>query len=123
MIAMLSSDQLTMILGLAALVFLICLAGGALYLLAGLIRPGWVRRTKRRWVVSTALIVWVVGLVTYIGAIAFTHSHPNGPHAFKGYWERYVEDLCAEGQDIPACRERGPEPSDASGAPAAAPAP
>ena len=38
------------------------------------------------------------------GVIAFTHSHPNGPHAFKGYFERYLAEQCAEGQDLPACR-------------------
>ncbi len=118
---MLSSDQLTMIQGLAALLFLICLGGGAIYLIAGLIRPAWVRRTKRRWVATTTVVVWSLGLVTYIGAIVFTHSHPNGPHAFKGYWERYVAEMCAEGRDIPACRERASGSGDADAAPAESP--
>jgi len=118
---MLTSDQLAMIQGLAALVFLICLAAGALYLIAGLIRPGWVWRTKRRWVVTTALAAWFLGLATYVGAIAFTHSHPNGPHAFNGYWERYVAQMCAEGRDLPVCRERAAGSGKAQAAPTQSP--
>ncbi len=118
---MLNLDQLKMIQGAAALFCLLCLGGGALYLLAGLIRPAWVRRTKRRWVAATTLAVWLLGMGTYIGAIAFTHGHPNGPHAFKGYWERYIEELCAEGQDIPACREQGTGAAGAAPVPAASP--
>jgi hypothetical protein len=44
--------------------------------------------------------------MTYLGAIAFTHGHPNGPPVFQGYWGRCAKELCAEGQDFPACRER-----------------
>ena len=103
---MLSSEQLSLIQGAAALFFLLCLGGGALYLLAGVIRPAWVLREKRRWVAATTLAVWLVGTVTYLGAIAFTHAHPNGPHAFKGYWERYIADECANGQDLPVCHQQ-----------------
>jgi hypothetical protein len=121
--ANLTLAQLEFLQGIAALIFLVCLGLGALYLIAGLIRPAWVRRSKRRWVVVTTLVVWVLGLATYLGAIAFTHSHPNGPHAFKGYWESYVDQMCAQGQDIPACRE-GAGVSGAGGTtPAPPPAP
>jgi hypothetical protein len=114
---MLDLDQLMMIQGVAALVCLLFLGGGTIYLLAGLIRPTWVRRTKRRWVVATTLALWLLGIGTYFGAVAFTHSHPNGPHAFKGYWERYIEELCAEGEDIPGCHEQAPAAADPSQAP------
>ncbi len=114
---LLSSDQLSLIQGTAALFFLLCLGGGTIYLLAGLVRPAWVRRHKRRWVAATTFGVWVLGFATYLGALAFTHSHPNGPHAFQGYWDHYIKELCAEGQDLPACREQPPR------APAADPGP
>jgi hypothetical protein len=104
--AMLSSEQLSLIQGAAALFFLLCLVGGALYLLAGVIRPAWVLREKRRWVAATTLAVWLVGTGAYLGAIAFAHGHPNGPHAFKGYLEQYIADECGKGQDLPACRQQ-----------------
>ena len=125
--ANLTLAQLEFLQGLAALVFLVCLGAGTLYLVIGLIRPAWVRGSKRRWVAATTLTVWVFGLATYLGAIAFTHSHPNGPHAFKGYWDRYVDEMCAEGQDIPACRAGADESGAAAAkqppAPGPAPAP
>ena len=102
---MLSSEQLGLIQGAAALFFLLCLGGGALYLLAGLIQPTWVLREKRRWVALTALCIWLVGIAVQLGTIAFTHGHPNGPHAFKGYLDRYIGDECAKGVDLPACHE------------------
>ena len=55
---MLTSEKLSLIQGGAGLIFLLCLGGGALYLLVGLIKPSWVWREKRRWVVVTALGVW-----------------------------------------------------------------
>jgi hypothetical protein len=121
---MLTSEQLDMIQGLGALVFLVSLGAGALYLLLGLVQPAWVRRSKRRWVVATTFAVWFLGIAAYVGAVAFTHSHPNGPHAFKGYFERYLAEQCAQGQDLPACRKPDTGAGEGAGAaPAGAPAP
>jgi hypothetical protein len=116
---MLSSEQLGLIQGAAALLFLVCLGGGALYLLAGLIQPAWVLREKRRWVAVTALCVWLIGAAAQLGAIAFTHSHPNGPHAFKGYFDRYIAEECAKGADLPACRQQPAAAPEADALPAA----
>lgn len=90
-------DTLVLIQTLAQLLFLICMVLGAIHLVAGLIQPAWVRATKRRWVVGRTLAVWVVGLVTVMGAIFYTHSHPLGPHAFNTYMKGYIAAECAAG--------------------------
>jgi hypothetical protein len=45
---MLSSEQLDLIQGAAAMFFLSCLGGGALSLIVGMIKPAWVWRQSRR---------------------------------------------------------------------------
>lgn len=106
-------DQLVFLQNVASLVFVVCLGIGALYLVAGLIRPAWVSRKGRGSVVLRTLLLWATGLAVLGGTIGYTHSHPNGPHALSGYLDRYFAEECAKGADIPACNEQ----------PAAAPAP
>jgi hypothetical protein len=120
---MLSSEQLSVIQGAGALVFLFCLGAGGLYLVLGLIRPSWVWREKRRWVVLTSLGLWLVGIGTYVGVIAFTHAHPNGPHSFTRYFENYIAEQCAAGADLPGCKDRAPPAGSSESAPATQPAP
>lgn len=103
----LQSHHLEIIRGAATAIFILSFIGGTLYLIAGMLRPAWVGRSQRRWVAAWTLSVWFLGFGIYVATLAFTHSHPNGPHAFNGYLERYVAERCARGDDLPACREGG----------------
>lgn len=102
-----TSEQLAHLQTVAALILLLCVGIGAIYLLAGLVRPGWVWRKGRGSVVLVSIGLWLLGLATYAGIIGYTHSHPNGPHAVKGYIEDYFAEQCAQGADLPACKKDG----------------
>jgi hypothetical protein len=114
-----TSKQLALMQDIGSVVFLLCLVLGALHLIAGLIRPRLVWRKGRGGVVLVSLAAWLFGLVTYGGIIAYTHSHPNGPHALKGYLDDYFAEQCAQGADLPACKQDGT--ADATQPPAATP--
>ena len=91
------------------MIFAICLFGGIIFLLLGLIRPRWVRHSKRYWVILSTFGIWVLGTAAYGGAIAYTHSQPNGPHAFGSYMDGFVAKTCVEKPDhhsCPALREK-----------------
>ncbi|KUO54863.1 MAG: hypothetical protein APF80_00975 [Alphaproteobacteria bacterium BRH_c36] len=90
-------DTLILIQTIAQGFFLLCVVLGTFNLIAGLIKPAWVRLTKRRWVVSRTFLVWLVGLIVVGGAIGYTHSHPQGPHAFNSYIKGYIAAECAAG--------------------------
>ncbi|MFN0217584.1 MAG: hypothetical protein ACKVP4_02090 [Hyphomicrobium sp.] len=107
-------DQLVAIQNWMSLVFLVFIAAGALYLIAGMISPSFVRAPGRGRVILKTLLIWTIGAGALAGTIAYTHSHENGPHSVKGYIEDYFKQQCAEGADLPACRE-------GSGAPVTAP--
>ncbi|MBU2583221.1 MAG: hypothetical protein KJ622_16045 [Alphaproteobacteria bacterium] len=90
-------DTLVLIQTVAQGFFLLCVLLGALHLVAGLIKPAWVRLSKRGWVIGRTLLAWLVGLVVVGGAIGYTHSHPLGPHAFNSYMKGYIAAECAAG--------------------------
>lgn len=105
MAAGMSYENLTRLQEAAQMVFAICLFGGVLFFLLGLIKPNWVGFAKRRWVVLTTLAVWLFGAVTYGGAIAYTHSQPNGPHAFQSYMDGFVAKICIQNPAHHSCPE------------------
>lgn len=100
-------EQLIQLQDWARLIFLLCIAAGAIHLLLGLVRPIWVKRAGRGGVVLVTLGIWLAGLAVFAGAIGYTHSHPNGPHALKGYLDEYFAEQCAQGADLPACKRDG----------------
>lgn len=112
-----TSEQLAHLQDGSGLFLLLCLAAGVIHLALGLVRPGLVRRRGRWGVVGLTLGIWLLGFIAYAGTIGFTHSHPNGPHALKGYLDDYFAEECAKGTDLPACKKDGA----AGAAPAAAP--
>lgn len=97
-------DQLIQLQNWASLAFLIFLGAGVLHLLLGLISPAWVGRKGRGTVLLMTLATWLAGAAIWAGTIAYTHSHPKGPHSAKGYIEDYFADQCARGADLPACK-------------------
>lgn len=80
------------------------IAASTLFLLIGLIRPGWVGRSGRGGVVAWTIAGWFLAIGLAVGTIGYTHSHPNGPHAFEGYLKDYIADECAKGADLPGCK-------------------
>lgn len=98
-------DQLIQLQSWATLVFFLCLFVGAIHLLAGLIKPTWVRRAGRGGVVLVSLMVWIAGLLIWGGIIGYTHSHPEGPHSLHRYLDDYFAEQCAQGADLPACKK------------------
>jgi hypothetical protein len=101
-----TAEQLAQLQDFGGVLFLFCLAVAALHLILGLLRPGLVWRKGRGGVVLMSLGLGVLGFLTYAGIVAYTHSHPNGPHAFQGYLDDYVAEQCAKGADLPACRNK-----------------
>lgn len=97
-------EQLIQLQGVAAIVCLLALLIGALHLLAGLIKPAWVRRRGRVGVALVSLAVWLFGIAVYAGTIGYTHSQPEGPHSLHRYLDDYFAEQCAQGADIPACK-------------------
>jgi hypothetical protein len=89
----------------AELISVVCVFGGLAFLLAGLMRPGWVGFSKRLWVVPGALGIWLLGVVVYGGAVAYRHSQPNGPHAFEGYMDGWTAQQCARDATAAGCAE------------------
>jgi hypothetical protein len=114
-----TSEQLSQLQGFGSLVLLLCLGLGAIHLLLGLVRPGWVWRRGRGGVVALSLGLWLLGVAVWGGIIGFTHSHPNGPHSVTGYIDDYFAEQCAQGADLQACRKDGAVPA-AAAPPAAA---
>lgn len=103
-------DQLILLQSVMALVSLALLAVAALYLVIGLIRPSLVGSASRWRIIGRTLAMWVLAFAAYGGTIAYTHSHPNGPHALSGYLDDYFKEQCAQGADIPACKEQQSPP-------------
>jgi len=89
----------------AQVVFAVCLFGGLAFLLAGLIRPHWTGFSKRVWVILSTVGIWLLGLVVYGGAIGYTHSQPNGPHAFRSYMDGWTAQICLRDATRPGCEE------------------
>lgn len=77
----------------------------AIYLVLGLISPSRLGVIKRRWIVLRSFGIVVLALALVAGTLFFTHSHANGPHAFKGYLEDYIRHECRDGKDLPACKD------------------
>lgn len=113
-----TSEQLAHLQDGAYLFLLFCFAAGVIHLVLGLMRPGLVWRRGRGGVVGYTLGIWLLGVLAWAGTIGFTHSHPNGPHALKGYLDDYFAEECAKGADLPACKKDGGTPA---AAPTAAP--
>ncbi|MGE0628507.1 MAG: hypothetical protein AB7O43_11845 [Hyphomicrobiaceae bacterium] len=87
----------------AQIVFLLCLIGGLIFVLVGLVRPRWVGYSKRLWVVFSTLGIWILGLVIFGGAVGYTHSQPNGPHAFQSYMDGMLAQQCIKTPDRSGC--------------------
>lgn len=87
----------------AQTVFALCLFGGLAFLILGMIRPRWVRFNKRRYVILSTIAVWFLGAAAYGGAIAYTHSQPNGPHAFNSYMDTIAARTCAQNPQHHSC--------------------
>ena len=102
-----TSEQLSFLQHMMGGVMLLLLAVAALMLVLGLVRPAWVRAASRWRAAGRALLIGLLGVVLYAGAIIYTHSHPEGPHAVKGYIEDYFAEQCAQGADLPACKDAG----------------
>lgn len=68
--------------------------GAVAFLVAGLIRPPWVRLARRLWVAPIAVLLMLLALVLYAGVTVFTHSQPNGPHAFGAYMDAMTAEMC-----------------------------
>jgi hypothetical protein len=81
------------------------LFAGLAFLFAGLIRARWVGLSKRVWVVLSTIGIWLLGFVVYAGTIAFTHSQPNGPHAFESYMDDMLAMQCVKGRADQACAD------------------
>lgn len=97
-------EQLIQLQGIAAIVCLLAIAIGAVHLIAGLIKPAWVRRRGRAGVVLVSLAICLFGVISYAGTIGYTHSQPEGPHSLHRYLDDYFAEQCAQGADIPACK-------------------
>ncbi len=106
-------DQLIALQNAMSGLFIVMLGAGALYLVLGLIGPAHVGAASRGRVVLRTLAVWFLAAASLAGTLAYTHSHPNGPHSVTRYIDDYFKDQCAEGTDLPACKDG------ASAAPAA----
>lgn len=102
-----TSEQLSHLQDFGSLLLLVFLALGVVHLCVGLVRPHWVWRKGRFGVVLMSLGFWVLAFVIYGGIIGYTHSHPNGPHSFKGYLDDYIASECAAGADLPGCKKDG----------------
>lgn len=102
-----TSEQLSFLQHMMGGVMLMLLAVAALMLVLGLVRPAWVRAASRWRAAGRALLIGLLGVVLYAGTIIYTHSHPEGPHAVKGYIEDYFAEQCAQGADLPSCKDAG----------------
>lgn len=91
----------------AGVVLLLCLVAGAVHLVLGLVRPGWVGRKGRGSATLVSLGLWLVGIAVWAGTIGYTHSRPDGPHSVSGYIDSYFAEQCAKGADLPACKHKG----------------
>ena len=81
----------------------ILLLGGLVFLIAGMIRPSWVRFSKRLWIVPLTLLIWIAAIAVYGGTIFFTHSQPNGPHSFFAYMDASTAMMCIKKPDLESC--------------------
>lgn len=88
--------------------FNLCLLGGLIYLIIGLIRPSWVGMTKRRWIPLRALAIWLVGFLILAPITFYTHSHPMGLHSFNSYMASFAAKQCMAGAkaDIPVAQDK-----------------
>ncbi len=110
-------DQLILLQSAMWLLFLAMFAIATAYLLAGLIKPAWVGTASRLRVVGRTLFIWFIGAAALAGTIAFTHSHPNGPHSVTRYIDDYFKEQCAQGADLPACKDNAAAPDTATSPP------
>lgn len=76
-----------------------------IYLTIGIVTPERLGHQKRWPIVGRTVGMIGLAFVLAVGVIFFTHSHPNGPHAFKGYMQDYVKHECLAGKDLPACQD------------------
>ncbi len=98
-----SYDNLIRLQMVAQLIFVICLFGGVLFALLGLVRTRMVGLTSRWRVVLVTLGIWLFGAVTWGGAIGYTHSQPNGPHAFGSYMDIAIAGQCVQNATASGC--------------------
>lgn len=102
---MVSYETLIQIQNAAKIFGAACLFGGLAFLLAGLIRSRWVGFSKRIWVVLSTFGIWIVGFFVYAGTIFYTHSQPNGPHAFDSYMDALLAMQCVKGPMDQECAD------------------
>ena len=103
-------EQLVFLQHIMGGVMLLLLGLAVLNLVLGLIRPAWTKAASRGRVVVRSLLTGLLGVALYAGTIFYTHSHPNGPHAVKGYIDSYFAEQCAQGADLSACKDGAASP-------------
>jgi hypothetical protein len=103
-----TSEQLSLLQNWMSVVFLAALVIGLLVLLIGMLKPAWVGAAGRGRVILRSLGIWLIGTALMAGTIAYTHSHENGPHSVKRYIDTYFKEQCAQGTDLPGCKQDGP---------------
>jgi len=60
-----------------------------IYLLVGLISPGWAAAGGRGAVVLRSLLGVLLAIGLGLGVIVYTHMQPDGPHSFDSYMKDY----------------------------------
>lgn len=100
-----SYENLIRLQNTAEILATVCFVGGLAFLIAGLVRTHWVGFSRRRWVVLSALCIWLLGLITYGGVIGYTHSQPNGPHSFESYMDGMMAQDCVRDASHAGCAE------------------
>ncbi|MEQ8824376.1 MAG: hypothetical protein RIC14_08375 [Filomicrobium sp.] len=98
-------DQLIFLQTAAEAFFWVCVAFGAISFVIGMHNPAWLGLTKRRWVALRAAALWLLGTAVVSAAIFYTHSQPNGPHAFATYMDGLAAQKCYAGEKLPSCSE------------------
>ncbi len=100
-----SYDQLILLQNTAKVFFWLCIAAGSISFILGMYKPTWAGVSKRRWVVLRSIGILALGFVVVAGTIFYTHSQPNGPHAFNTYLESYAAKKCVERNDLTPCED------------------
>jgi len=73
-----------------------------IYLVLGLVNPGWAGAGGRGAVVLRSLLAILLAFGIAIGVIVYTHMQPDGPHAIDTYIKEYNwEQERQRGQEQP----------------------
>ena len=100
-----SYDNLMLLQSVAEIAALLLFLGGLLVLALGLIRPGWIRLSRRIWAIPIAIVLWFVAIGVFGAMTAFTHSQPNGPHAFEAYMDALTAKMCVTQPEHQDCKD------------------